>query len=116
MSKENPQIIIEQIKSLLDSLSPYLKGGVISKTKVNSQPKEIPKTYKGVVGGIIRLVDEDFLNKPRSINEVSDELKKDGYVYKASVTAVALLRLNRRRILTRVQSDDKKNWLYVKRK
>ncbi len=91
----------------LKSLSP--KG----KNKDTPQPPK-NKSYKGLVGGISFLIDNNFFDKPRSVNEVQSELIREGYHYSNKSTDKILRDFQAKKILTRV--DENKKWKYVIRK
>lgn len=74
------------------------------------------KRYKGLVGGIIQLIDSGFLNQPKSVDEISKELVREGY-YHSKDSLDKLLRIdfmNIKKILTRIREDN--IWKYVLRK
>ena len=78
--------------------------------------KSNKKNYSGLAGGIRMLIDETFLNQPRTVNEIWSELKRQGYHYPKQ-SASKLLSINfmkAQRILTRTKED--KKWKYVVRK
>lgn len=72
--------------------------------------------FKGLSGGIEYLISKGFLGTPRSVKEVQEELRKEGYHY--SVQSVdKLLRVDfvrKRKILTRTKENN--IWKYVARK
>ena len=78
---------------------------------------EIEKnSYKGTSGGIRLIMDNKFLNAPKSVQEIVSELQREGY-YSKSNTVDKLLRVNftnKTKTLTRVKEDNV--WKYVIRK
>lgn len=72
--------------------------------------------FEGLNGGINLLIKNDFLNSPKSLQEINSELKKEGYYYGLAAIAKALsvYFMKEKRILTRVK--DGKIWKYVVRK
>ena len=84
----------------------------------NSAPKkeEAEKVYKGLVGGISLLIDNSFFNVPKTLNEVNEELAREGYHYPIQSINKALtvgFTLNKK-LLTRVKSEG--SWRYAIRK
>lgn len=89
-----------------------------------SQKKEVHKEkriyskkgYKGLAGGIRLIINEGFLDHPKSVNEVYQELRRQGYHYpQKSVTKLLSINfMKNSRILTRIKEN--KKWKYVIRK
>jgi len=72
--------------------------------------------FKGLSGGIEYLISKSFLDIPKSVKEVQEELKKEGYHYSYE-SVDKLLRIDfmtKRKILTRIKED--RVWKYVIRK
>jgi len=72
--------------------------------------------FKGLSGGIKFLITNGFLSSPRSVKEIHEELKKEGYHYPYH-SVDKLLRVDfvtKQKILTRVKEN--KVWKYVTRK
>jgi len=88
---------------------------IVSKTSKDKFVKT-KKDYNGLAGGIRLLIDENFLNVPKSVKEIQEELKRQGYYH--SKTSVAKLLsvdfMKKKRIITRI--DENKRWKYVIRK
>jgi len=81
--------------------------------------KETPKItddYSGLNGGIRLLIKNDFLDKPKSLKEIQNELKRENYHYSISAVAKALsvYFTKNKKILTRFKEG--KIWKYVVRK
>lgn len=74
------------------------------------------KTYNGLAGGIRMLIDNGFLAIPKTVKEVHEELKREGYHYSyASTDKLMRVDLHKRtKVLNRVK--DGKTWSYVVRK
>ncbi|MFH1774528.1 MAG: hypothetical protein ABH874_06180 [Methanobacteriota archaeon] len=75
-----------------------------------------PADYTGLSGGIRLLIDNGFLNTPKSVNEIQNELTREGYHYPSKSTD-KLLSVNfmqKKKILTRVKEGN--GWKYVVRK
>lgn len=70
-----------------------------------SEPKKASSNYRGLMGGIQKLMDEKFLDSPKKVVEINEELKRNGYHYPAGsvdkILRVDLLR--KRNVLTRVK-------------
>ena len=83
------------------------------KEQVRNKPG---KKYNGLAGGIRLLLDNGFFDSPKSLNEVIDELKREGYKLSVSGVASTLSTTftNKQKMLTR--SKDKEGWRYEKRK
>jgi len=105
----------EEIKRILENHEKRirtLEEAILPKGKT----KEITKNYKGLAGGIRFLIDNGFLNEPKTANEVRDELKKEGYHHSiASVSKMLSVNFtNKRKILKRFK--DEGMWKYVMRR
>jgi hypothetical protein len=83
--------------------------------KAPSRHVKPAKKYEGLAGGIRRLLDKGFFETPKTLNEVIDELKREGY--KLSVSGVAstlsVTFTHKQRSLTRIK--DKEGWKYKRR-
>ena len=81
------------------------------------QPKsKEEKDFKGLTGGIDFAISNGFLNTPRSVKEIHEQLKTEGYHY-GEKSVEKILRVNlmqKRKILTRIRENDV--WKYVLRK
>ncbi len=91
----------------------------LEKAVFGSKKPVIKKTedkYKGLIGGLTLLIDNGFFKKPVLVNEVQDELKKEGYFSLIQSTDTLLRRsfVKRRKALTRLKVDGV--WQYVIRK
>lgn len=78
--------------------------------------KEKEPNFKGLTGGINFIISQQYLNNPKSVKEIVEKLKLEGYHY-GEKSAEKILRVNlmqKRKILTRVREDD--IWKYVIRK
>lgn len=91
-----------------------LEGLLGKKVKAEKKPEE-ESEYSGLRGGIKCLVDESFLDTPKSADEVHKELVRRSYHYpKESVREVLSRHFMQARMLTRVKVEGK--WAYAKRK
>ena len=90
--------------------------------KLNNPKKEFnkieksPNNYNGLVGGIRLLISEKFLNQPKSLGEISEELKRQGYHYSVKSISKALLVdfMKKMKLITRLKEN--KAWRYVIKK
>jgi hypothetical protein len=74
------------------------------------------KKYKGLAGGIRYLIDNRFLNQPKTVNEIMAELKREGYHHSAAPIS-KMLSVNftkNNKILNRIKEGSV--WKYVLRK
>jgi len=78
--------------------------------------KSNPKSYKGLSGGILFLVERKFFNQPRSLREVKDELRRESYHYSDAPLAktLSVYFCKNKKLLTRIRED--RGWKYVLRK
>lgn len=107
----------EEIKKILDDHEKRLqKMEDILFSKEDQKIKPTPKGYKGLGGGIRFLIDNGFLNEPKTANEIMEELKREGYHH--SISSISkMLSINftkNKKILNRIKEDD--SWKYVLRK
>lgn len=111
--------IIKGLRALLDELE-ALQGTQHSAQGKSSSKKltttDVADKYSGCMGGILYLIDNNFFDSPRSIKDVGDELKKEGWHYSGQLISMNLLGLTRRRKLTRLSEKGAKGWNYVIRK
>lgn len=72
--------------------------------------------FKGLRGGIRLLIQNRFFDNPRTVKEVVEELKREGYHYPTPSASKALSvdLTNKQKILNRIKGDEQ--WLYVLRK
>lgn len=107
MNDEEIRKRFEKIERRLDLLE-----GVDKKIKKNLGKKN----YKGLAGGIRFLIDNIFFDSPKSLKEIIDELKREGYHYSKSGVASTLSTtfVKSQRILNRIKED--KSWKYAIRK
>jgi hypothetical protein len=83
-----------------------------------SSPKRT-KTFakggsKGPTNAILKLVQEDFLDVPKPVKEIEQELKRQGYYYSLQVIDATLRRMNVNKVLTR--TGKRGQWRYAVRK
>jgi len=108
MNEEELNQKIVEIEHRLSKIEQFLKGPT-QITKPN-------KKYDGIAGGIRFLLDNGFFDTPKALNEVINELKREGYKLSVSGVASTLSATftHKQKILTRVK--EKEGWKYTKRK
>ena len=82
-----------------------------------SEPlKKIKGNFSGLAGGIRFLIKNDFFNEPKTLKEVINELKREGYHRSISGVAstLSVTFTANQKILTRIKEE--KTWKYVIRK
>jgi hypothetical protein len=89
------------------------------KLMLESNTKTALKTsnvIKGPSGAIGKLMQEGFLDQPKTSREVETELNRQGYYYDSRVIHTALTRdfMKRKQLLTRI--GKKGDWRFVVRK
>lgn len=72
--------------------------------------------FKGLSGGLRFLISRRFLDSPKGVNEILDELKKEGYHYSyESVSKILSVNfMQKQKIVTRIKEENL--WKYVLRK
>lgn len=101
----------EKISKLQNLLEKQLLGITQNKLKSNEPHKKSnPKSMSGL---IIRLAEDGFLDTPKTLKEISDELKRGGYYYSTTSMTLPLQRLLQKRVIGRISISGK--WAYVKR-
>jgi len=97
----------EEIEKRLDALEGKKTKAVKSRNK---------DKYSGLAGGIRFLIDNNKFNQLKSVAEVFNELKKEGYHYpKKSVEKLLSVNfVKNSKLLNRIKED--KKWKYVIRK
>lgn len=104
----------EEIKKILDDHEIRIR--VLEDKPVKEKETRIEKDYKGLVGGIKFLIDNKFLDEPRTANEIMTELKREGYHHSlAPISKMLSVNFTKnKKVLNRIK--DKENWKYVLRK
>ena len=99
--------IDERLKKIEDILFSEQKPLLPSKNKEN---------FSGLAGGIRFLIKNEFFNEPKTLKEVIDELKREGYHRSTSGVAstLSVTFTASQKILTRIKEG--KTWKYVMRK
>jgi hypothetical protein len=85
--------------------------------KLHGKSKRKQKNnYKGLAGGVRFLIDNGFFDSPKNLNEIINELKREGYHYSKSGIASTLSEtfVKNQRILNRIKEN--KSWSYALRK
>ncbi|MEX0657412.1 MAG: hypothetical protein WD154_07715 [Nitrosopumilaceae archaeon] len=113
--------IIEKLEKIDQRLTRIEKKVFSGKSNVLSGTDEPTsnsknKQYKGTVGGIQYLIDHGFFEKPKSMREIFDELKKEGYFYPLQSIDAAIRKdfLIKKKLLNRIKEGN--IWLYAIRK
>lgn len=102
----------KQLKKLDDRVSKIERDIYAKKIKVKPKAQD----FKGLIGGIRLLISNGFLDSPKNVKEIREELKREGYHYSYQ-SVDKILRVDflaKRRILTRIK--DNNIWKYVLRK
>jgi len=106
---------IEKVRKIVQDhekrISELEKALLVEKVKPKGKQE-----FKGLSGGIEYLTSKGFLNTPKSVKEIQEELKKEGYHYRYESVS-KLLSVNfmaKRKILTRIKENNV--WKYVVRK
>jgi len=108
---------IEKLKKIIEShevrISKLEKKLSIEKPVVSSITNQ--NDYSGIKGGIMLLLDNKFLDEPKSVQEIISEMKREGYYHdRASIDSTLRKVFIKNRTLQRVQEE--KKWKYVIRK
>lgn len=113
--------LLAQMRELLDELEVISGASSKQSRRREAKAKKVSKRkYRGPSGGVQLLLDEGFFKTPKVMAAVEDRLRQEGYHYRQSAVAMALLRAVRKRLLTRLSSKDakdvKEKWSYAERK
>ena len=101
--------IIEDHEDRISKLEKKLSTGKPVK------PESKKSNYSGLSGGIRMLIDNKFLDAPKSASEVFEEMKREGrYDSKKNVDGTLRMVFVKNKILQRIKDD--KLWKYVVRK
>mgnify|MGYP001597735902 CR=1 FL=1 len=107
---------MEEIKKIIDDHENRIKKleEIIFSRKQTG--KTTKKDYKGLAGGIRLLINNGFLNEPKSVKEIMSELKREGYHNsQAGVASTLSVTFTKsQKVLNRI--DENKVWKYVLRK
>ncbi|PIN88136.1 hypothetical protein COV12_00120 [Candidatus Woesearchaeota archaeon CG10_big_fil_rev_8_21_14_0_10_32_24] len=113
----NEEQIKQEFEKIWDKIK-ELENKIFQKKEITTKERKpySKKDYKGLAGGIRLIITEGFLNSPRSVNEIFNELKRQGYHYpqKSVSKLLSINFMKNTRILTRVKEN--KKWKYVLRK
>lgn len=72
------------------------------------------ENFKGLVGGINFLIKNGFLDVPKSVEEIKNELDRESYYYPYTSIHKTMIDFVKKKILTRFREID--IWKYVIRK
>lgn len=106
----------EEVNKALEELSQRLKK-VENVVFVENQKGKIQKRdYKGLAGGIRLLIDNKFLDQPKTLESIIAELNREGYynTYAGVASTLSVTFVNSQKALSRIKQDNK--WAYVRRK
>ena len=112
---EDSSVIIDA-ESLEEAEEQFKKSfGKFYKEDKMAKEKNKISISKGLYGHILKLKEENFFDKPRSLAEIREELRKLTFNYPSTSFPTYLKRLIRNRILRRFQEnkEGKKTWVYV---
>lgn len=95
-----------------------LEARISDLERVLSSPEKTKTVAKGSSKGptnaILKLVQEGFLDVPKPVKEIEQELKRQGYYYSLQVIDATLRRMNVNKVLTR--TGKRGQWRYAVRK
>jgi len=106
---------MEEVKKIMQNhekrISKLEKAIFVEKAKPKGQQE-----FKGLSGGIGYLISKGFLGTPKSVKEVQEELRKEGYHYPYDSVSKLLSVdfMTKQKILTRIKEHNL--WKYVIRK
>ena len=106
---------IEELKKTIqeheDRISQLEKK--LSTETIKSKPKK--SNYSGPTGGVRMLIDNGFLDTPKFVSEIVDEMKREGYYHDLPTIDSALRKsFLKNKTLQRIKEGNK--WKYVIRK
>ncbi len=104
----------DEIKRILDDHEKRINTLEGKPLKQNSQKSS--EDYKGLAGGIRFLINNKFLNEPKTANEIMAELRREGYHHSlAPISKMLSVDFTKnKKILNRIR--EKNGWKYVLRK
>lgn len=115
MDEEEIKQEFEKVWEKIKDLEQRINSDVTPKIQQKKQ-KETKKNYKGLGGCINLLIDNKFFDTLKSLNEIIDEMKREGYHHsKGSVSKMLSINfVKNKKVLTRLKEE--KIWKYVVRK
>ena len=113
MHRDQKTILLE-MKKLINELELTMAGRLPNHKK--QVQKKLPSTvvHKGAIGAINILIEEKFLDTPKTLDAIMQKLKEIGHYHKKQTVSMNLLNLTKRRKLSRFKN--KKKWEYVIRR
>lgn len=104
----------EETRKILEDHERRIK--ILEAILPQKEEKTVDKGYKGLAGGIRFLIDNGFLNQPKSVSEIVSELKREGYHHSMpSVSKMLSVNFTKsKKVLNRVKENGV--WKYVLRK
>jgi hypothetical protein len=98
---------LESLDARISDLERILSSSKRTKTVVT-------ESSKGPTNAILKLVQEGFLDVPKPVKEIEQELKRQGYYYSLQAIDATLRRMNVSMVLTR--TGKRGQWRYAVRK
>ena len=87
---------------------------ILSNIKRREEQLAVKKKRKiSATDFILKLREEGFFDKPKTILDIKEKLAENGLIYPVTTLSAVLIRLIRRRELGRIKTE--KMWGYVKR-
>lgn len=108
--------MLDKIDKRLIRIEKLVSPDIIISSQTKTESKEKTKEFKGITGGVRYLIDNRFFEKPKSMRDIFDELKKEGYFYPVQSVDSTIRKeyFIRKKILSRIKEG--KKWKYVIRK
>jgi len=115
--KRETSEIIRAMQNLLTELSSRL-GVSANSAALTPVSSTKAASFSGPSGGIRLLLEEGFFKEPKTLPQVYERLRQEGFNYRRQVVSVALLRLVRDRTMVRIPTsgEGKEKWTYAERK
>jgi hypothetical protein len=110
--------LLKDLDKRITKIEQLLLEGSLEKPPIlKSKPVAVKsESYEGLSGGIQLLIDNNFFSKPKSMREVFEELKREGYFYSLQSVDTTLRKvfvMNRKKV---ARIMDGKIWKYAIRK
>ncbi len=109
--------IIKQMEALLIELKQSLNIGNVTQTRNHKKNKATPdreQRFSGLTGNIFELMEEGFLNEPKTISDLQKKLKDRGIKKPTTALMPSLKLLIIKKVLDR-NKPDKGLYQYFKR-
>jgi hypothetical protein len=105
-AKEEIKDIIKMIEEREQTSSKHIDRPIKQKTK----PKQLKFT---ATDSILRLKEEGYFNKPKTLLDIKRTLEEEGHIYPVTTLSGIMLGQVRKQNLKRIKEN--KNWAYVKK-